>query len=133
MPIASDRRGFFQLFYLFLGFASLFLILHFILPSSTVDFRVLLVGNGLLFILGLISLRMSMKALKHKNVQVFLQLVYGSFLLKFFVIAITAFIYIIHYKKNMNKAALIGCFGLYFLYMISEVSSVMKQSKKPNA
>jgi hypothetical protein len=82
---------------------------------------------------GWISVTMSKAALEHKNVQIFLRLVYGSFLLKFFVLAIGAFVYIALYKKNINKPALLGCFGLYIIYAIIELRSVMKQSKKPNA
>jgi hypothetical protein len=133
MPIASARQGYFQLICLFLGIGSIFFVLHLLFPLSTVDFRVLQCGNGLLFILGLISRRMGSRALGHKNVQVFLRLVYGSFLLKFFVLAISAFIYIARYKKDLNKPALFGCFGLYFIYTFIEVRSVIKQSKKPNA
>ena len=133
MPIASARKGFIQLIYLFLGLGSIFLLLHFLFPLSGVDFRVLQFGNGLLFILAFISLRMSSRALEHKNVQMFLRLVYGSFLLKFFVLAITAFIYIAHYKKDVNKPALLGCLGLYFIYTFIEVRSVIKKSKKQDA
>ena len=118
MPTASARKGFFQLVYLFLGLGSVFLLLHFIFPLSGFDFRVLQIGNGLLFILGFISLKMSATALEHKNVQMFLRLIYGSFLLKFFVLAMTAFIYIAHFKKDVNKPSLLGCFGLYLFTLL---------------
>lgn len=119
--------------YLFLGTSLLFLLLWIIVPGKAMDYRVLLAGNGLLFIVGLISMHMSTRAMEHKNVQVFLRLVYGSFLLKFFVLAIGAFIYIAIFKKNINKPGLFGCFGLYFIYTFIEVRSVMKQRNKPNA
>ncbi len=90
-------------------------------------------GNALLFLVGCISLRMSMKALTDKNVQVFLRLVYGSFMMKFFVFATVAFIYIFTYKKNINKPALLGCFALYILYTFFEIRTVLKQAKRKNA
>jgi hypothetical protein len=133
MPIVSDRKTYFPLLYLFLGLSLVFLFLQYLIPGTFVNYRVLLVGNLLLFIVGWISVRMSKAALEHKNVQMFLRLVYSSFLLKFFVLAIGAFIYIALYKKNINKPALLGCFGLYIVYAIIELRSVMKQSKKPNA
>ena len=133
MPIVSDRKAYFPLLYLFLGLSLVFLFLQYLIPGTFVNYRVLLVGNLLLFIVGWISVRMSKAALEHKNVQIFLRLVYSSFLLKFFVLAIGAFIYIALYKKNINKPALLGCFGLYIVYAIIELRSVMKQSKKPNA
>jgi hypothetical protein len=133
MPIVSDRKAYFPLLFLFLGLSLVFLVLQYLIPGTFVNYRVLLVGNLLLFIVGWISVTMSKAALEHKNVQIFLRLVYGSFLLKFFVLAIGAFVYIALYKKNINKPALLGCFGLYIIYAIIELRSVMKQSKKPNA
>jgi hypothetical protein len=132
------QTGFFSkayspVIYLFVGFGSLFLALQYTLPGSAVSFKVLQIGNLLLFIVGFLSVRMTIKALLHKNVQVFLRLVYSSFLLKFFVLAIGAFIYIFLYKKQINKPALFGCFGLYFIYTFIEVRSVMKKSKNTNA
>lgn len=122
------------LLFLFLSLTALFLILQFTLPgASGVSFPVLHIGNLLLFIVGWVSIGMSSAALHHKSVQVFLRLVYGSFLLKFFILAAGAIIYIFLYRKNINKPALFGCFGLYFIYTFIEVRSVLKQSKKPNA
>jgi hypothetical protein len=133
MPESSFRKVFSPLLLLFLGLTVVFLLLYLIFPGTTVDYRVLLAGNALLFCVGYVSARMSVKALVHKNVQVFLRLVYSSFLLKFFVLAVGAFIYIAVFRKNINKSGLFGCFGLYFIYTFIEVRSVMKQSKKTNA
>jgi len=133
MSNGSDRKIYLPVLYLFLGLSALFLLLQLVLPGTAVDYRVLITGNLLLFLVGWISLRMNVKAMKHQNVQVFLRLVYSSFLLKFFVLAICAFIYIFLFKKQINKPGLFGCFGLYFIYTFLEVRSVMKQSKKTNA
>jgi hypothetical protein len=98
-----------------------------------VNYRVLHIGNLLLFLVGSISVRMTLRALSDKNTQVFLRMIYGSFLLKFFAFAIAAFIYISIFKKEVNKPALFGNLGLYILYTIIEVRSALKQSKKTNA
>jgi hypothetical protein len=128
-----NNRPFISLVVPFLGLMALFFLLWILNRGTAVDYRVLLGGNFLLFIIGIISLRMNLKAMEHQRVQVFLRLVYGSFILKFFVLAIVAFIYIAIFKKAVNKPALFGCFGLYFIYTFIEVRSVMKLSKKPNA
>lgn len=133
MQNVAGRKAYFPIIYLFLGIAALILILEYALPGTSVNFHVLHIGNLLLFVVGCVSLQMNTRALHHKNVQVFLRLVYGSFFLKFFILATCAVIYIAIYKKDINKPALFGCFGLYFVYMIIEVRSVMKQRKKPNA
>ncbi len=133
MTTDSVNKAFISLVFLFLAFSIIFSLLWIFAIHTPVDFRVLLGGNSLLFVVGLISLRMNVKAMTHQSVQVFLRLVYGSFILKFFVLAVVAFVYIAVFKKAVNKPALFGCFGLYFIYTFLEVRSVMKLSKKPNA
>lgn len=54
---------------------------------------------------------------------------YGSFLIKFFVIALAAVIYIMMARKNVNKPALMICAGLYVLYAGIETSALMKMAK----
>ena len=133
MQSRTRNRADFQIIYLFLLTNLLFILLKFLFPGKAVNYNVLLYGNLLLFIISWISVRMSMRAVVHKNVQVFLRLVYGSFLMKFFVLAIAAFVYISIFKKEVNKPALFGCFALYIIYTYIEVRTVLKQSKKPNA
>jgi len=94
---------------------------------------VLLAGNTLLFLVGLISFRMNTGAMRHQNTQGFLRLVYGAFIIKFFVLALAALTYIVIFKKMINKPALFGCVGLYFIYSFIEMRAVMKLSKKQNA
>jgi hypothetical protein len=126
-------KGEMQVIFLFLTLSLIFYALKNLITESPVNYNVLILGNLLLFLVSWISIRMSNKAVRHENVQVFLRLMYGSFILKFFVLAIAAFIYISIFKKEVNKPALFGCFGLYILYTFIEVRSVLKQSKKPNA
>ncbi len=123
----------FQIIYLFLVSSLVLFILKILLGGTTVNYNVLLYGNLLLFFVSWISSKMSTSAVQHKNVQVFLRLVYGSFIMKFFVLAIAAFVYISIFKSGVNKPALFGCFGLYIIYTFIEVRSVLKQSKKPDA
>jgi hypothetical protein len=133
MQSRTRGRADFQIIYLFLLTSLLFLLLKFLFPGKSVNYNVLLYGNLLLFIVSWISVRMSTRAVVHKNVQVFLRLVYGSFLMKFFVLAIASFAYISILKKEVNKPGLFGCFVLYVIYTYIEVRTVLKQSKKPNA
>ncbi|HTB26341.1 MAG TPA: hypothetical protein VK711_13290 [Puia sp.] len=133
MQSRTRNRPDFQIIYLFLLTNLLLIFLKFLFPGKAVNYNVLLYGNLLLFIVSWISVRMSTRAVVHKNVQVFLRLVYGSFLMKFFILAIAAFVYISIFKKEVNKPALFGCFALYIIYACIEVRTVLKQSKKPNA
>jgi hypothetical protein len=127
------NKTFVPLILLFLGLTLLFFLLHLSFHDAPVDYRVLMGGNGLLFIVGIISSEMNTRAMKHQQTQGFLRLVYGAFIFKFFVLAIAAFIYIAIFKKMISKPALVGCLALYFIYTFIEMRSVMKMSKKPNA
>jgi hypothetical protein len=118
---------------LFLGITVLVIIAILGISGNAINFNVLLAGNFILFIVGIVSLRMSIKALVHKNTTGFLRLVYGAFLFKFFVLAISAITYILVVKKNINKPALFLCCGLYFVYTFIELRSVLKLSKQKNA
>ena len=133
MQNGPDSKIYIPVLFFFLGLSVVFFLLPYMFSITAIDFRVLKIGNLLLFLLACISFRMNVRALLHKNVQGFLRLVYGSFLLKFFVIAIAAFVYIAVYKKEVNKPALFGFFGMYIVYTFIEVRSVMKLSKKTNA
>src|SRR5277367_2305438 len=99
-------KGDMQVRFLFLTSSLIFLALKNLSTETTVNYNVLILGNLLLFVVSWISIRMSTRAVQHENVQVFLRLMYGSFILKFFVLAIAAFIYISIFKKEVNKPAL---------------------------
>src|SRR5258705_8590713 len=127
------NKTLFPLILVFLGLSLLFFLLRISFHDEPVDYRVLMGGNVLLFVVGIISSGMNTRAMKHQHTQGFLRLVYGAFIFKFFVLAIAAFVYIAIFKKMINKPALFGCLGLYFLYTFIEMRTVMKMSKKPNA
>ena len=127
------NKIFFPLLLLFVGLTLIFFLLRLSFHDTPVDYRVLMGGNCLLFVVGIISSGMNISAMKHQQTQGFLRLVYGAFIFKFFVLAIAAFVYIALFKKMISKPALFGCLGLYIIYTFIEMRSVMKMSKKPNA
>lgn len=98
------------------------------------DQDVLIWGNLLLFLVTLVSYLLSVKGLNAANPNAFVRSMYGSFMIKFFVIAIAAFIYIQVTGKAVNKPALFACLGLYLIYTFIEVSVLTKLLKeKKNA
>jgi hypothetical protein len=100
------------------------------LVKKGVDAEVLIVGNMLLFLVGAASFFLAKRALDNSNPHAFTRAIYGSFIIKFFILAIAAFIYIQVTKKNVNKPALFGCMGLYVIYTVMEVSSLTKLLRK---
>ncbi|MCW3118794.1 MAG: hypothetical protein JWM28_2876 [Chitinophagaceae bacterium] len=95
-----------------------------------VDQSVLILGNLLIFVVTMISYFMCQRGLKSQNPNAFVRSVYGSFIVKFFIFAIAAFVYIQMAKANVNKTALFGCMGLYLVYTFMEVSILTKMLKR---
>jgi hypothetical protein len=104
------------------------------LAKKGVDQDVLIIGNLLLFLVSLITFLITQRSLQSKNPNAFVRAMYGGFIIKFFVVAIAAFVYIMMTKKNVNKPALFICMGLYIIYTFFEVSSLLRVLKqKKNA
>ena len=98
------------------------------------DYPVLVFGNILIFSISLLSYWMAVKGLTTKNAHAFFRWVYGSVMIKLFLLAGIAFVYIMMNKKEVNKPGLFFCMGLYIVYTVIEVSALMKVNKqKTNA
>jgi hypothetical protein len=100
------------------------------LERNGMDRNVLFIGNLILFSVSLAGFLITNNSLKSINTQAFLRALYGSFILKFFVVAAAAFIYFMIARKDLNKPALLVCAGLYIIYTAIEISSLMKILKK---
>lgn len=100
------------------------------LEKKGVSQEVLLGGNGLLMLVSMLAYIMMRKAVNSNNAQAFVRAIYGSFMLRFFLVAVAAFIYIMVVKKAVNKPALIACAGLYIIYTAIETRSLMKMLKQ---
>ena len=98
-----------------------------------IDWRVVAVGNFLLLDVGLTGLFIMMKTLKSSNPQAFVRAMYGSFIIKFFVLAVAAFVYIMVTKKAVNKEGLVVCAALYIAYTFLEVRIMTKLLREKNA
>ncbi|MBL7747496.1 MAG: hypothetical protein JNM19_08740 [Chitinophagaceae bacterium] len=104
------------------------------LAKNGINQEVLLAGNLLLFGVSFAAFFITHRAVRSENPQAFVRAMYGSFMIKFFVVAIVAFIYIMVVKKNVNKPALIACAGLYIVYTFIETKALVKLLKqKKNA
>ena len=77
----------------------------------------------------LISLFVLIRGERTTQPQAFVRSMYGSFLIRFFLILIAAFVYIMTAKKNVNKPALVICAGLYILYAGLEISALLRSLK----
>lgn len=127
-------RNFFPAIMIFLVLNSGLLIMMNRLEDWGFDYTVLVFGNLLIFGISFLSYWMAVKGLTTKNNHAFFRWVYGSIMIKLFLLAGGAFIYIVMNKKEVNKPSLFFCMGLYILYTFIEVSALMKVNKqKTNA
>src|SRR6188768_2892292 len=127
-------RGFLPALMIFLILNSGFLMMMKRLEAWGFDYSVLVFGNIIVFGISLLSYWMAVKGLTTKNNHAFFRWVYGSVMMKLFILAGVAFIYIMMNKKEVNKAGLFFCMGLYVIYTFIEVSGLMKVNKqKTNA
>ncbi len=122
------------MFLIFILLNAFFLVGRGWLIKKNIDHEVLLAGNLLLFVVTLVTFLLAYRGLTHTNPNVFIRAIYGGFIIKFFVVAIVAFVYIISVRKNVNKPALFLSMALYIVYTFFEVNSLLRILKqKKNA
>ncbi len=92
--------------------------------------ELLILGNLLLFVVILVSYIITYRSLHAPNPQAFIRAMYGSFLLKFFFLAIAAFVYIMIAKNDVNKPGLAVCAFLYIIYTAIEIRALMGTLKR---
>lgn len=127
-------RNFLPAIMVFLVLNSALLIMMNRLEDWGFDYTVLVFGNLVIFGISFLSYWMAVKGLTTKNNHAFFRWVYGSIMMKLFLLAGVAFIYIVMNKKEVNKPSLFFCMGLYIIYTFIEVSALMKVNKqKTNA
>ena len=130
----QSLRNFFPAIIFFLILNSAFLTLMKRLEGWGFDYAVLMFGNLLVFGISLLSYWMAVRGLTTKNTHAFFRWVYGSIMIKLFLLAGVVFVYIMTNKKEVNKPSLFFCMGLYVVYTVIEVSGLMKVNKqKTNA
>ncbi|MDB5196118.1 MAG: hypothetical protein JWP88_488 [Flaviaesturariibacter sp.] len=128
---SKKREPFFPIVIFFVILNALFIAAKHRLGSWGVDQEVLIIGNLVLFAITLLSFYMAKKGLKSSNPHAFMRGVYSSILIKLFLCAIGAFVYIAMYRTHLNKPALFTLMGLYLVYTFMEVSSLTKLLRRP--
>jgi hypothetical protein len=104
------------------------------LVSQGINPTVVLVGNMIVWGATMLSLFVLLRGERTAKPQTFVRSMYASFMLRFFLILIAAFAYIMTAKKEVNKPALMILGGLYILYAALEISAMMRSLKnKRNA
>ena len=100
------------------------------LVAHQLDVSVVLGANFLLFLVTLIGAGLTTKSFSNPNLQASIRAVMLSFMIKFFVLALAAFVYIYVKRKAVNLPALYGAAFLYVLYAGVEVRLLLRALKK---
>lgn len=100
------------------------------LLSHEVNVTILSGANFLLFLVTIFSARLTANSFTNPNLQASVRAVMLSFMIKFFVLALAAFIYIYIQRKAVNLPALYGAAFLYLLYTGVEVRLLLRALKK---
>ena len=129
----KNKKPLLSLVLLFILLNCLFFVGKNRLENNGVSQEVLLGGNLVLFLATFLSLFIYLKSLNSANAQASVRGMYGSFMIKFFICLVAAFVYILMAKKNLNKPALVICLGLYIVYTVVEVSALQRLLKRRKA
>ncbi|MEO6636676.1 MAG: hypothetical protein ABIN25_00280 [Ginsengibacter sp.] len=100
------------------------------LQSAGFDLSLLYIANFILFVLSFLGFLLQLKGLRSANHNAFIRGVYGSLLLKMFVVLIAVFAYVFLTHGKINKPSLFTSMGLYLVYTFVEVAQLMKLARK---
>lgn len=114
----------------FFGLNALIFLLFSSLERWGFDVRMLLIGHVIVFLMTLVSSLLLSGSLKAATTAAFLRGVYGSFLLKFFLVAITTLAYAFVKRQEVNKPGLFTLMALYLVYTFLEIRGLLIQQKK---
>lgn len=94
------------------------------------DMQALMVANGLLAVLSIVSFFMLKKKAKEERPQAFVNGVYGATLLRLMVCMGSIFIYLYMNKGHLHKPSIFAMMGLYIVYTFVETITASKEMKK---
>lgn len=100
------------------------------LLKKGIDPDVLLFGNLLLFLVTFGAYYINLRSQQASSPQAPVRAMYAGFMIKFFVMALAAFIYIMMAQKNVNKPALLLCAALYIIYTSIETKALLQLTKR---
>lgn len=123
------RKSFGGLVTLFLVVSAICILLKDRLDGWNTDYRVVLGANIILFLLGVLSLALHIRALAKPNPQVFIRSVMLANILKLLGLAAAALIYISVAKKATSANAVFAGLFLYIVYTWVEKRATIALSK----
>lgn len=129
----KNRKAYLPIVLLFVILTAVILVFKNFWESNGFDPQFLIWSNLFLFILSIGGFLLQQKGLKSPNPNAFVRGVYGSMLFKMFLVMIVVLVYFLLFKNQINKPGLFTAMGLYIVYTVVEVTSLMKVARKKNA
>lgn len=117
----------------FLLVSVLFFAFHSKLESWGVDWKLVLLGNGVLFLISVFSSFMHKRAMTTASTHAFLRFVYMAFIGKFLLVLAFVAVYLVSTGGSQNQYAIFSCLALYLVYSFIEISTLLKLNKRKNA
>ena len=121
------------LFIIFILLTILFISIKSMLEKYGLDRNVLLIANVLFFILGTITFIIQQKALQNSNPNVFIRSVMSVMMMKMFVCILAVLIYVLSMRDSYSTSSIFASVFLYFVYLMVEVSVLIKLNNQKNA
>jgi hypothetical protein len=117
---------------LFIVLNALIIVFRRSLTSEGFNVDMLIIGHIILFGITMISFVLLSRGMKATSTPAFLRSIYGSFMIKFFIVTISVFGYAFYAKAGLNKPGLFTLMFLYLVYTFLEIKTLMKLSRKGN-
>jgi len=125
----TQRRFVLILSVIFVFISILILIGKSLLSKWEMDPVILLCGNALLFVVSLGIFLLQGKALKNANPNVFIRSIMSGMMIKMLIAGVAVVIYAVASGEHFSKLAVVGFLILYVIYLVAEVTAIMKLSK----
>jgi cation transporter-like permease len=129
----GQNKAYLPIVLLFIIFNGLILTAKNFLERNGIDREFLIWANLFLFLISIAGFLLQRKGLRSPNPQAFVRAMYASLMVKLFVTMAAVLIYFFMVRSNFNKPGLFTAMGLYVVYTVVEVRSLMKVAKNKNA
>lgn len=124
-------RPFLPLLLIFLAINTVAIVFAKQLLAFKIDNGLVIGGNCIIFFASILAFWVYGNAMQKTNGHGFVRVVYGGFVIKFFVLVVAAMVYFL-FAEEINKNGVFVCLGLYLLYhFIGTFIFVKKQPAVP--
>ncbi len=127
---SQGKKAFAPIVIVFLCLSGLILFSKNFLLDHGFDIRFLLFANIFLLLLSIGGFLLQRKGLQSSNPNAFVRGMYSSLMFKMFITMFAVLIYAFLLRSKINKPGLFTAMGMYIVYTVGEVKTLMKLARK---